>query len=632
MKNAEKIDENKFTVRQHINITLRTLKILAAVPQTVMILKIFQSVFNAAVPFVNIYFSAQILNELAGDKNQNRLVFLILLTIGLNFVCMISKSIINRWTEYKSTDLLNALLKIYSDKLFSMDYVDIENPEIQQEFYEIRQYHFNTRFGLYPLLGAYYGIVESIIPVILSVAMAFSLFTLKIPANSPFTYLDSPFAVIIVIIILFCSIFLSPYLSMIGGKIWAESAADENKGKHLFYFYFYFFDMIRGSDRAKDMRIYNQKRIIDKSAKDFFKFRFETWEKCAKHSAKFNLLSAGVSYLSNGLIYLFVALKAFAGAFGVGGIVQYVGAITQFSRGFAMLLTNIGGLANNTAFLDKIIRFLNMPNKKYRGTLSVEKRDDNEYDIEFRNVSFKYPGTETYALKNLNLKFNIGQRMAVVGMNGSGKTTMIKLLCRLYDPTEGIITLNGIDIKKYKYDEYMAIFSVVFQDFKLFSFTLGQNVATSVDVDEQWAEKCLSMAGLNDRMNSMPKGLETTLYKDFEEDGVEISGGEAQKIALARALYKNAPFIVLDEPTAALDPIAEFEVYSKFNEIVGDKTAIYISHRLSSCRFCDDIAVFHEGKLIQRGSHDVLIADENGKYHELWNAQAQYYTANKEVG
>ncbi|MEA4832692.1 MAG: ABC transporter ATP-binding protein, partial [Oscillospiraceae bacterium] len=214
---------------------------------------------------------------------------------------------------------------------------------------------------------------------------------------------------------------------------------------------------------------------------------------------------------------------------------------------------------------------------------------------------------------------------AVVGMNGSGKTTFIKLLCRLYDPTEGEILLNGINIKKYDYDEYMSIFSVVFQDFKLFSFSLGQNVAARVDYDKTKVEACLKEAGFGDRLSSMPEGVETCLYKDFDEKGVKISGGEAQKIALARALYKDAPFIVLDEPTAALDPIAEYEIYSKFNEIVGDKTAIYISHRLSSCRFCDDIAVFHEGKLIQRGSHDKLVADEDGKYYELWHAQAQYY-------
>ncbi len=218
----------------------------------------------------------------------------------------------------------------------------------------------------------------------------------------------------------------------------------------------------------------------------------------------------------------------------------------------------------------------------------------------------------------------------MVGLNGSGKTTFIKLLCRLYDPQEGVITLNGIDIKKYDYEEYMTLFSVVFQDFCVFSFPLGQNVTTSLEYDEQKVWRCLEQAGFAERAEKMPKGLDTALYKDFEEDGVEISGGEAQKIALARALYKDAPFIVLDEPTAALDPVSEHEIYERFNQFVGAKTAIYISHRLSSCRFCDQIAVFDHGRLIQTGSHDELLADEQGKYHELWHAQAQYYVSAEE--
>ncbi len=211
-------------------------------------------------------------------------------------------------------------------------------------------------------------------------------------------------------------------------------------------------------------------------------------------------------------------------------------------------------------------------------------------------------------------------------MNGSGKTTFIKLLCRLYDPTEGEILLNGIDIRKYNYREYMDIFSVVFQDFGLFALTLGENVAAKVDYDRDRVTDSLCKAGFADRLAEMPKGIETYLYKDYNKDGVNVSGGEAQKIAIARALYKDAPFIILDEPTAALDPIAEAEIYEKFDAIAGDKTAIYISHRLSSCKFCDEIAVFHEGAVIQQGTHADLVADENGKYHELWNAQAQYYT------
>ena len=213
----------------------------------------------------------------------------------------------------------------------------------------------------------------------------------------------------------------------------------------------------------------------------------------------------------------------------------------------------------------------------------------------------------------------------MVGRNGSGKTTFIKLLCRLYDPTEGEILLNGIDIRKYDYKDYMGVFSVVFQDFRLFSLPVGENVAGKVDYHRALAESCIRDSGLGDRLDSLEQGLDTFLGKDYETGGIDLSGGEKQKLALARALYKNAPFIILDEPTAALDPVAEAEVYQSFDKIVGDKTAIYISHRLSSCRFCDVVAVFDGGVLVQMGSHDDLVADENGQYHKLWHAQAQYY-------
>lgn len=262
----------------------------------------------------------------------------------------------------------------------------------------------------------------------------------------------------------------------------------------------------------------------------------------------------------------------------------------------------------------------------YQGSLTLEKRRDKEYDIEFKDVSFKYPGSDSYALQHINIKLKTGERIAVVGMNGFGKTSFIKLLCRLYDPTEGEILLNGVNIKKYNYDEYLSIFSVVFQDYKLFSFSIAENVASGALCNKERVVESLEGSGFGERLSKMPEGIHTRLYKDFDRNGVEISGGEAQKIALARALYKDVPFIILDEPTAALDPIAEYEIYSRFNDIVGDKSAIYISHRLASCRFCDKIAVFDHGQVVQTGTHDELLADESGKYYELWRAQAQYYS------
>ena len=215
-------------------------------------------------------------------------------------------------------------------------------------------------------------------------------------------------------------------------------------------------------------------------------------------------------------------------------------------------------------------------------------------------------------------------------MNGAGKTTFIKLLCRLYDPTSGEILLDGKNIKDYDYAEYMEQFAPVFQDFKLFGFTMGENVLLKetefqTPAERQKLDALLKRVELDGMVGRLSKGADTTLFKMFEEDGVEPSGGEQQKLAIARALYKNAPVIILDEPTAALDPIAEYEIYRQFHTLVGDKTAFYISHRLSSCRFCDRIAVFSDGEIAEYGSHDELAAVPGGIYAKMFEAQAQYY-------
>ena len=270
------------------------------------------------------------------------------------------------------------------------------------------------------------------------------------------------------------------------------------------------------------------------------------------------------------------------------------------------------------------LTFLAIPSEKYNGTLPVEKRDDGDYDLEFRDVSFRYPNQEQWSLRHISCRLPKGRKLAIVGPNGAGKTTFIKLLCRLYDPTEGEILLNGIDIRKYDYGEYLSLLSVVFQDFKLFSMKLGENVAASMDYDPQRVWECLEKAGMRERTEKMDEGLETDLYQQ-KEDGVEISGGEAQKLAIARALYKDAPIVILDEPTAALDPVSEYEIYSRFGEMVEGKTSVYISHRMSSCRFCDLVFVFDSGTITQRGTHEELLDQKEGLYAQLWQAQAQFY-------
>jgi len=596
----------------------RGLKLFSKFPQPILLSRALSALVSSGVPFINIWFSAQILNELAGARDQERLIFLVLLTLGLNFVATFVRQALQRWMIYCDAQTWRFIYTLYSDKMLELDFIDAENADIQQEATEIRQHHNGMGFGLGRLISTYDGMIDGIIRVVLSVTLAFSLFTMPVPADSPLAFLNSPLAVLVVLLLLAASILLAPYLTMVGGKIFSEASDVNNQGNRLFGFYYG--HLLEGDAKAKDVRIYEQHALINHHiGYDFV----SEWQKYVTHFGKYTTASTCVSHLSNMLIYLFVALKSYGGAFPVGNILQYVGSITQFGGGFASILTNVGEIYNNDAFMKKVFKLLDIPSEMAQGELPMPK---DECVIEFHDVSFKYPNSDEYALQNLSMKFQAGSKLAVVGMNGSGKTTMIKLLCRLYDPTEGYITLNGIDIESYNYEAYKKIFGVVFQDFSLLPFTLGQNVATNIEYDEERVLDALVKSGFEERLAKMPKGLETYLYKNFEEDGVDVSGGEAQKIALARALYKDAPFIVLDEPTAALDPIAEYEIYSKFNEIVGGKTTIYISHRLASCRFCDDIVVFDQGAMIQRGGHDQLLEDTDGKYSELWNAQAQYYT------
>ena len=326
--------------------------------------------------------------------------------------------------------------------------------------------------------------------------------------------------------------------------------------------------------------------------------------------------------------YFLTAWLALTGGIPVGTVILFAGCLANLLESCVALILNFQELALAARKQVAILELLSLSNEMYKGSLPMEKRSDGQYTIEFSNVSFRYPGSENYALRHFSLKLNVGEKLAIVGRNGSGKTTMIKLLCRLYDPDEGVILVNGVDIRKFRQEEYVRLFSVVFQDFQLFSLMLAENVASSAEYEEERIEKCLADVGFGERLARLKKegeGIRSYLYKDYTDSGIEISGGEAQKLAIARAVYREAPFVLLDEPTAALDPLAEAEIYSNFDKIAGEKTAVYISHRLSSCRFCKKIAVFDEGRLVQLGSHEELLAEEDGTYAKLWNAQAQYY-------
>ncbi len=394
-------------------------------------------------------------------------------------------------------------------------------------------------------------------------------------------------------------------------------------------FTWYVENYLEKTEASKNIRLFKQQSVLMERIQNIFESITDKVGRISEIDEKIQLFLGVMQALLLGVVYFLLGAIALQGGMTAGNVVLYAGAIGILIEYFSEWVFTLTELATNSKYLKAFFDFLDIPNQKYEGTLHTEKRDDDRFEVEFRHVSFHYPGSKQDVLKDFSIRFRIGERLAIVGENGCGKTTVIKLLCRLYDPTEGEILLNGIDIRKYDYQEYQNLFGVVFQDFKLLSMPLGQNIAASESYSPERVYNALARMGMSDYTKKLEKGLDTVLYKDFDSSGIEVSGGEAQKLAMARALYRDAPFLILDEPTAALDPIAEYEVYSKFDELVGTKTAVYISHRLSSCRFCNDILVIADGRAVQRGSHEELLADEKGLYYRLWMAQAQYYVHGK---
>ena len=609
----------KMSFVERIRITKRGFGILRKYCPGLSEQKALYEFIHSLQPFITIWFSARIVDELTNHCRKDYIASYVICVITINFICIVFQNVLLHICNEKESQMWIWFEKVFSDKQMSLDYDDLEDVSIQKQRQEVEENLFMFGNGLAQLVWGTSVMVKVFINIFVALLMSGTLFISKTGEK----IVDHPIWIVAILGCITLCGFSNYKATRKENSLfmkWCDNSLWFNRT-----FMFFGHELYTNLERAKDVRIYRQDTLAIKKIEEL-----EEWGKAEKknsfHMAFFPSVAGFIVGLGNCACYLFVAIKAFLGAYGVGSVVQYVSVLTRLGDGIRDLMFMVSDNELYCAHLKKMYDYLDIPNHMYQGSLTVEKREDNEYYIEFRNVSFKYPRTENYVLRNVNLKFKIGEKLAVVGMNGSGKTTFIKLLCRLYDPTEGEILLNNVDIRKYDYKEYMSIFSVVFQDFKLFSFGLGQNVSASFHYNEELAKRCLEKAGFYGRLQSMKKGLETSIYKDLDEEGVEISGGEAQKIALARALYKNAPFIILDEPTAALDPIAEYEVYSKFNEIVQDKTAIYISHRLSSCRFCDVIAVFDGGQIVQRGVHDRLLQDMHGKYYELWNAQAQYYT------
>lgn len=568
-----------------------------------VILLVLSILLNGVQPFVNLILSKYVLEELVGGRRINVLIVLALcLTIG-NFVLLALIHLV-RCRLAKDDDWFNRhLYDMISLKSMSMAFSLTESSDALNQ-------HRKAEEGIAWYSGGMKGLsdcVQQLFSFILTFAGVVTIVALKTP------------------ILLVVAVF-----AVIGGSV---AVWQTNKCYQIEFEVFPKVNRAFGYMTRNVLKPQYSKSIRLYLAAGMMKEQFmKTMNQCAsifRYTAvkigRWNCIGSVVNFLKNLCIYGYLGYKLVVGSISLGDFTLLSGSANTLKDSLQGILNQIQDLQKKLKFMGEYVKYIEMEDTTQTGTLLVEK--ENLPSIEFKHVSFKYPNTEEYVLKDVSIVIPAGQHLSVVGLNGAGKTTFIKLLCRLYDVEEGEILLNGINIRDYDYDSYMKELAVVFQDFKLFALSMKENIELGDSEKESEAEldKVSELAGLTELIDSLPKGIDTQIYKNFDKEGIEPSGGELQKLAIARALYKDAPIVILDEPTAALDPVAEYEVYSHFNDLVGGKTAIYISHRLSSCKFSDRIAVFSDKTIKEYGTHDELVGKEGGIYATMFAAQAQYY-------
>ena len=582
-----------------------------------------QSIVSSLKPFINILFTAKIINLLSDGKDFKTVMLYIAIAVAINFVLFFLSSFLDEYSQNLRNLLLNKENKKVASKLFKTEYQKLENSEYKELIHKHEEAE-KSRWSRFPyFVWTTYRFLNGLFTLIISVIIIFPLLKVGFTRTGD-TFFEKP---IFLITIISAILTMAVFILLVAVNINKSYLKANESYAELDRIFYSFLDIFGDYRTGKEIRIYKEQNLIDSIATSKILTDGEkTLRKISMHTAKASSFVAILGAVVGFGVYLFIGIKGLLGLFGIGSLVLYCGSFMQIINGIMMMANTFGKLQEIIPLAKCYFEILDTQDNMKYGGKDINFTD--KFEIEFRNVSFKYPNAENYSLKNINIKINNGENLAVVGRNGSGKTTFIKLLCRFYDVTDGEILINGINIKEYTKESIIRLYSVVFQDFKIFSTTLSQNISAGEEYDCDKLYKVLDEANIKDRMLKMEYKENTYLYKELDKAGVEISGGEAQKLALARALYKDAPIVILDEPTAALDPIAENEIYSRINSFVENKTTIYISHRLSSCVFCDRIAVFDKAELVEAGTHQQLI-EKNGKYNELWNAQAKYYLNKK---
>lgn len=591
----------------------RTIKLISQVQPGYLPILVLANISSQLTPFINVYMAAEIVNEIAGNRNLHILISQIIFTILSNLIIGLVQSILKHFLSNQATAFRIKEPALFNDKFMALKYADLENPDILQIRRKIQSSSAINKFGIYNFLDTFDSLTIQIVNIILSILLSYELFlTVFSDATHPI--------MIILLIILILLIIISIYINYKNSNKLGKKSNELTESMLMIN---RINNETNAYNKGKDIRLYKLDIPIMQEEQYRLQLNQSIYKSFSYFEFLFGLPNKIIPHIINGLIYTIVCVNFLWGLFGIGSVIKYVTVFNRMINALQYTFDVIAKIKINKSFLEDYFNFFDLPEAENRESTYIP--DNKRYYFEFVNVTFKYPNAGTYALENINIKFSYNKKMVFVGRNGSGKTTFVKLLTRMYTPTSGKILLNGRDIQTYDYKEYLKIFAVVFQDFSLFPFTLGQNIAANINYDDPKVREQLEKVDFGKRLSKMSNQLNTYLYKDFDEKGIEISGGEAQKIALARAFYKDAPLLILDEPTAALDPMAEFKILSFINNVTENKAVIFITHRLSICPIADEIIVFQDGKIAQRGTHKELLKDIPNKYFQMWKAQSKYY-------
>jgi ATP-binding cassette subfamily B protein len=599
----------------------RVLKFIWSLSPWYFLSYVFYFLLESLFPYIPIYGGALIIDAIIAKKALNDIMFIVYLMIGAALVVGVLRLFFKDLLAAWDNKILSQISHKMSHKTYELPYSQLEDNKTLR-LMKAADEATNGSGGVPSYMFNLGQIIQGLSNLVYSCLLLKGLFIKGTPRvdDGWSSFLNNPWSTLVLVAVVVAALVGSlPLLSYANKKAY-QAMMDNVEGNRRFG---YFYQVCGDYQYGKDIRLFAmQDLLLTMQGSDKYGVN-KTWEKFAKLNIRVQIFVAIFYAAMSFTAYGFLGLKALYGLISVGSAVAYAGAVTLLATGLETIISGLISAGLNADYLQNYFLYLTLPTPRKFGT---EKLDPQEpLSIEFRHLTFTYPNQQTKALDDVSLTIHQGEKLAIVGVNGAGKTTLMKLVCRFYEPDSGEILVNGKPLASYDEESANKLYAIVFQDFKLFSFSIKDNVASGEDGDEAKVVSCLKKVDIYDRIMSFKDGINTILYNKNDENGVEISGGEAQKIAIARALYKDSPLVILDEPTSALDPKSEAEIYENFSSLVQGKTAVFISHRMSSTQFCDNIAVIDKGKVVEYGNHKALMALENGLYKQMWEAQAQYY-------